>query len=365
MKKCLILIIIICFLLILVSCTLQPPLQEASPSPPTPTLTPTPELEPATPPELSAPTVQLPSVLREETQSTELIPVNYSWTYKGEWSWEGKIPLSLYEYYQKIPRPPTNNYSVYVTHPLDDPYIDLLVEKIKEAAKQEGYTEYQTIEFAVAFVQSLPYTVDSVTSPYDEYPRYPIETLVDNGGDCEDTSILLASIIDKLGYGVVLIMLPDHCAVGVKGSENIYGTFWEYEGSKYYYLETTGEGWGIGELPEQYENTVAYLHPIVPTPILTHEGSIKGRGYIAEVKVIVYNLGTAPAYNVSILAGFDAGGDMVWNSQRSEPCTIGVDQQATVTLNLRIPPDKYTRLVIQIGIDDVLVSESHTDWFDT
>jgi len=37
MKKCLILTIIICFLLILVSCTSQPPLQEASPSPPTAT----------------------------------------------------------------------------------------------------------------------------------------------------------------------------------------------------------------------------------------------------------------------------------------------------------------------------------------
>ncbi len=104
--------------------------------------TPAPELEPTTtPPELPAPTVQLPETINEESLSTELLTRDYSWTYKGEWNWQVKIPLSLYEYYQKIPRPPTNDYSVYVTHPLDDPYIDLLVEKIKKAAQQKGYTE--------------------------------------------------------------------------------------------------------------------------------------------------------------------------------------------------------------------------------
>ena len=275
------------------------------------------------------------------------------------------IPLSLYNYYRQLPRPPTKNYSVYVTHPLDDPYIDMLVEKITKAAQQDDYTEYQTVEFATAFVQSLPYTVDSVTTPYDEYPRYPLETLVDNGGDCEDTSILLASIIEKMGYGVVLIILPNHAGVGVNGSENIYGTRWEYEGNKYYYIETTGENWRIGELPEEYKNTAASIHPMIPVPILTHEGSIKGRGYIAEVEVMVSNLGTAPANNVTVLSGFDAGGGMIWNPQESEPFKLGAGQHITVKLNLRIPYDKHTRLIVRIAIDDVPVDESQTGWFDT
>ena len=379
MKGLIILVIVIGFLFLILSSDDSEPLPTSvptpSPAPPTstptplpePAPTPTPELEPTPTPseKLPAPTVQLPIVIGEGSQSTELIPMNFSWTYNGKWSWEGKIPLSLYEYYQKIPRPPTKNYSVYVTHPLDDPYIDLLVEKIKKAARQEGYTEYQTVEFAAAFVQSLPYTADSVSAPYDEYPRYPIETLVDDGGDCEDTSILLASIIDKMGHGVVLIMLPDHCAVGVKGGENIYGTYWEYEGSKYYYIETTGEGWGIGELPNEYKNTTASIRPMIPTPILTHDGSLKQIGTIVEVEVTVYNLGTAIANNVSVLAGFDAGDGMLWNGKKSESFQVGFNQKVTVKLNLRIPLGKHTRLVVQIGIDDVLVDESHTEWFDT
>jgi hypothetical protein len=175
----------------------------------------------------------------------------------------------------------------------------------------------------------------------------------------------LASIIDKMGYGVVLIILPNHAGVGVKGGDNLYGTYWEYKGSKYYYVETTGENWGIGELPDEYENTAASIYPMIPVPILTHDGSIKGSGYFAEVEVKVSNLGTAPAYNVSVLGGFDAGEGMVWNSQKSELFTLGVGQEATVKLNLKIPFGKHTRLIIQIGIDDVLVDESRTEWFDT
>ncbi len=341
------------------------PITSVSPTTPTPSYTPEPESIPTSSKETLASTIELPEKINKESPSTELIVRDYTWTYRGEWSWEAKIPLSLYDYYQKIPRPTTDDYSIYVTHPLDDPYIDLLVKKIKEAAQQKGYTEYETIEFAAAFVQSLPYTVDSITTPFDEYPRYPIETLVDKGGDCEDTSILLASIIDKIGYGVVLIELPDHCAVGVKSGENITGTYWEYDGSKYYYIETTDLGWEIGKLPEVYENKVASIYPMIPIPVLTHNGNVTCSGYFAIVEVTVSNLGTASADNVCVLAGFDAGGGMVWNSQQSEPFTIGVDQKATVNLNLNIPLGKHTRLIVQIGMDNVLVDESYSEWFDT
>ncbi len=351
----------------------QTPEPESTPAPmPTP-VTPPPAPEPEqTPVPIPKPSeeptswsVQLPNVIKEVNQSTEVITRQHIWTYKGEWTWEGDIPRLLYEYYQEIPRPPTKNYSVYVTHPLDDIYIEHLVEKIQKAAQEASFSEYETVEFAASFVQSLPYTADSITTHYDEYPRYPIETLVDKGGDCEDTSILLASLIDKMGYGVVLIELPDHCAVGVKGGENVYGTYWEYEGIKYYYIETTGKGWGIGELPEEYENSSAAIYPMVPTPILTHEWSLKGRGNTGELGVTVYNLGTATAYNVSVLAGFDAGEGMLWNGQQSEPFQIRADHQVTVKLNLRVPLGKHTRAIIQIGIDDILVDESHSKWFDT
>ena len=308
----------------------------------------------------------LPAVIREIPPYTGLISCHYDWTYRTkEWTWELQIPQELYRYYKEIPRPPTQNYSVYVTHPLDDTYIDYLIDEIRKAARQEGFDELETVEFAATFVQSLPYTSDSVTTPYDEYPRYPIETLVDGGGDCEDTSILMASLLNHLGYGVVLIILSDHCAVGVLGGEGIYGSYWEYNGEKYFYLETTNIGWGIGEIPKEYEGATAYVFDMVPTPILTHDWSATGTGSIVELGVTVHNLGSAPADSIYILAGFDAGGGMLWNPKKSQPFQVLVNHQVTVKFSLQVPLDKHTRLLIQIVDDDYAVDQSYSEWFDT
>ena len=105
---------------------------------------------------------------------------------------------------------------------------------------------------------------------------------------------------------------------------------------------------------------------MVSTPILTHEWSIEARGNVGELKVIIYNLGSATANNVSVLAGFDAGEDKLWDGVQSETFNLGVSQQITVTLTLEAPPlNKHTRLIVQIGIDDYLVDESFSEWFDT
>ena len=74
----------------------------------------------------------------------------------------------------------------------------------------------------------MPYTVDDETTPWNEYPRYPVETLFDRGGDCEDTSILTATILYEMGYDVALLILEDdnHCAIGISGGEGVFGTYY-------------------------------------------------------------------------------------------------------------------------------------------
>jgi hypothetical protein len=307
----------------------------------------------------------LQPIIEAARESTELIDRHYSWQYKGTYTWDLKLPQVLYEYFKEIPRPPTENYSVYVTHPYDDEFIDALVNRLNEAADKSGFNELEKVELAIAFVQGLPYTSDSITTPHDEYPRYPIETLVDNGGDCEDTSILLASLLYSMGYGSILIVLPNHIGVGIKGSEGIYGSYYEYKGDRYYYIETTGEGWSIGQLPEEYENTSAKLYPMLPTPILDHDWDATITGNTLELEVTVRNLGTATAYDVFVLAGFDAGEDKIWNPEESESFNVEVNQQVTLMFNLRVPLGKHTRLLIQISDDGYAVDESHSEWFDT
>ena len=282
------------------------------------------------------------------------------------------MPKSLYDYYKALPRSPTENYSVYVTHPYDNQYIDSLVGKIKEAAASQGYSEFDTIGFAAAFVQSLPYTSDKVTTGFDEYPRYPIETLVDNGGDCEDTSILMASVIDSMGYGVVLLIFDPppgsnagHVAVGVKGGDTITGSYWQYGGSKYFYLETTGNNWQIGQIPPEFKGTSAYIYDLKPVPILTHSWTGKGRGIYEDLTIIVSNLGSADAQGVYVYAGFDAGNNQLGNPQKSQVFNIGIDQKVTVTMTIQAPTGQHTRIVAQIVYAGYAADESYSDWFNT
>jgi len=190
---------------------------------------------------------------------------HYQWDYqRGTWNWDLPIRLSLYTEYLERPRPTLNaSYVDMALDPKDDSYIDTMIEHINSAALKMGYTEVGKVNLVIAFVQGLPYTVDKETKPHDEYPRYPIETLFDRGGDCEDTSILVAALLDSLGYDTCLLFLEGahHMAVGVSiGSK--YGSYYEHDGKKYYYLETTGKGWKIGEIPTSITDTAAQIYPL-------------------------------------------------------------------------------------------------------
>jgi hypothetical protein len=57
---------------------------------------------------------------------------------------------------------------------------------------------------------------------------------------------------DHFNYGVALIIIDDHMAVGIAGEEGIGGTYFEVGDRRYYYCESTGKGYAIGEVPDMY-----------------------------------------------------------------------------------------------------------------
>ena len=309
-----------------------------------------------------------PSGLIESmSASTTVLHPSYQWTYKQrEWMWDLKIPEALYDYYKGLPRAPTQNYSIYVTHPLDDSCIAQAVSEIEKAAADRGFSDWEKVNFTRSFVQSLPYTVDSETTPFDEYPRYPVETLVDGGGDCEDTSILLAALLRAMNYDVVLLEFSTHMAVGVSGGEGVYGTYWSYEGKKYFYIETTGAGWGIGEIPDAYVDSTAKVLVMKPVPVITHTWTSTSSGSRMRLKVVIDNLGSADASGFQVLAGFDAGDSQAWNVERSEHFDLAMGSRVTVEMTLEIPRNEYTRVLVQIlNSDDKAVDRTYSKWFDT
>jgi hypothetical protein len=191
---------------------------------------------------------------------------NFEWDYDGHhWSWNISIPKELYDAYKSAPvstrvRNGLEGYGFLTT--TNDYYLQALTKKLNETSAQMGYGSYDEVSFVLAFVQSLPYTSDSVTSGYDEYPRFPIETLVDGGGDCEDTAILFATLTIIMNYGTVYINPPNHYAVGILGQNISGGTYWTYNNKTYYYCETTGDGFKIGQLPDEFKDKNAHIYAI-------------------------------------------------------------------------------------------------------
>ena len=55
------------------------------------------------------------------------------------------------------------------------------------------------------------------------------------------------------------------CAVATaRAIEGSHGSYYQYDDKKYFYLETTGEGWRIGEIPPDFTETIARIHPLHP-----------------------------------------------------------------------------------------------------
>ena len=183
----------------------------------------------------------------------------YSWSYGGsEWTLNKTIPGNSYSHYKESSHTyqelyGASGYVYYVTD--NDPEIESLAHSLYSDSVLSGCSKYETISFILAFIQSLPYTSDAVTTGHDEYPRYPLETLVDYGGDCEDTAILFASIVqtDWFNHDATLFLYPSHMAVGVWGSPSLGGGYY-YQERYYLYCETTSDGWKIGEIPDEYED---------------------------------------------------------------------------------------------------------------
>jgi hypothetical protein len=303
--------------------------------------------------------------LTPQPVSNDTIRKDYAWSHSGEtWTLTLYVPVHLHDYYRNKTRIPTEDYSVYVTHPLDDEYVSTIVEKINEVALQEGYDEIQVVNLVIAFVQSLPYTPDSVSTSFDEYPRYPLETLVYGGGDCEDTSILTSALLGSLDYGVVLINLPEHLAVGV--DVDAFGSYFLHEDKRYFFLETTGEGWEIGEMPDEYEGESAIISPIVPIPICTHEWTASILRHKLTLVADIQNVGTAEAKGIKLYAAFMGKGEQIWNPEESAFFNLNIEEETSIMLELSVPRDVRTRLVVRV-LDpwgDVM-DESYSEWFDT
>lgn len=199
--------------------------------------------------------------------TTPVIEKTYTWNTNGhEATVTLEIPQDLYEYYRNQPHPKNvtpDMFSAYSLKDRDRQYIHSLVNQLKDASDFKSYSARNDYRNVVAFVQSVEYTsdIDPVTKKITEYPKYPIETLADGKGDCEDTAILTAALLREMGYDVVVVLPTGHAAVAV-ACDTCNGYYFPFNGKRYYYLETTGSGYSLGTMDKEYQKSKAKIIPM-------------------------------------------------------------------------------------------------------
>ncbi len=325
-------------------------------------------------------TARLPNATRKEgtiifSSDTATIPEertftsmrDYEWNYKGlRWHISLSLSEELYKKYKDRSR--QRKYDLFASDPYDDVYIKDVARALRQAAIRYNFPQEELPYLTASFVQSLPYTADNVTTPFDDYPRFSYETLHENGGDCEDTSILAVSILQDMGYGAVLIHIPGHMAVGLQCATDVPGYRYTYQGKEYCYLETTGENWPVGDIPPEFKNLRAEIIPVYKRPFFdirfNFTYTYDARDVYVDVDVYAKNSGSQTAENAKMYVALETPDTTkVWDQIASEPLYVLPEKSFTYKIkNLHAPAGKNFRVYVQAQGTNIVADEAKSDW---
>lgn len=220
--------------------------------------------------------------------SDAVMTKDVTWTYgNATYQLSLQVGEADYQHYKSKPRGYT--YTKYTQESFGHEILPAVAKQLWSLGASNGLGEWERVNMIVAFVQQLGYEKESSRNVV-EYIKYPAETIMEGGGDCEDSAILLAALLKTLGFNTVLISPKGHMAVGL-ACDNCQGTYITYENQKYYYLETTYPGWSIGEMPEEFASKACTVFPVLASrdPSLRH-----GPAYVSQDTYVPVVAATQP-----------------------------------------------------------------------
>lgn len=149
--------------------------------------------------------------------------------------------------------------------------IDNLAEQISAVSSAQGLTPYSEACLTLDLVQTITYKHDDDPAMPEEtrfrdYWRFPLETVFDEAGDCDDHAILAAGLLSCLGHRTCFFDLREsqHAAIGVAGLPVETGfAVTAPDGERFYFVETTEDGFEIGELPQNIPASDVKISAIV------------------------------------------------------------------------------------------------------
>lgn len=148
------------------------------------------------------------------------------------------IPITLYgglnAYLNNHPPKFTGDYQTYYQDFINEPNQRLTIQTLAQSlGSHTGLND--DARAAISLVQHIPYDWPNYNAGTPK-SRYPYQVLYDNTGVCGEKSILLASLLKELGYGVALLKfgLENHMVVGIRCPVD-----YAYKGTGYAFVEAT------------------------------------------------------------------------------------------------------------------------------
>jgi hypothetical protein len=303
------------------------------------------------------------ALVQKTLTATQKNPID-SWIY--QWHYLGSQTLKIpevdwfYDYYKSVKRFDIIDYAAYVFDRYDDRYIEFLATQL--LLLKNLNTNVEKINFIASFVQGIEYKKDDPENETYEYPRYPLETLKEKRGDCEDKAILTAALLESLGYNVSLIRLPQHMAVGVHLNETI--SVYSYYIDQYYFLETTTLSMPLGKIPPEYQGlSNVTVYPISSRPLLIHSWKnatrftmSTGADYVS-VAMIIENLGTEATSDIEVRGAFYDNTSRIFNQEIMSVPSIAAGEKRVVELSVDVPSLVSTTLKTQLFLNGMMVNQ--------
>lgn len=139
--------------------------------------------------------------------------------------------------YNNDPSPCTQTEKeTYYRNYVADPYQNGVLNDIVGTIRTQSINPDDQVRIAISLVQQIPYDTNKSNNIGGTTMRYPYMAIYDNKGVCSEKSMLLAGLLQRLGYGVVLFhFVPEkHMAVGIEAPSQ-----YAYRGTGYAFIETT------------------------------------------------------------------------------------------------------------------------------
>lgn len=225
--------------------------------------------------------------LEDPPEYNEIISRSISWNDYDEKRYYGDFKFKYGDYLKskknKEQLTPFSNRDLYSSlNRFDQNRLDMIYSTLQRIRNENNLSRNRFAEVVVSLIQSIPYSYNiendcegnNLPEAYKEaiksgipclsFTRHdilsPLEFFYLKKGDCDSRTVLIYTILKRFGYDVAILNsnLYAHSMIGI--NLPTYGKYKLINGKKYYFWETTAQGWELGVLPpENWDISKWYL----------------------------------------------------------------------------------------------------------